>query len=361
MILLGSTGSIGTNALEVAQSFHIPIESLCAGKNIALLNTQIQTHRPRNVCIADKNDAPKLIKGDYNLFFGNQGILELIQSSKSDLVLNALVGFIGLEPSLKALECNKKLALANKESLVSGGWLLQKALITPIDSEHFGLWYLINQRPIKKLYITASGGAFRNAPLESIATATPEQALKHPNWEMGRKITIDSASMANKLFEMLEAFWLFGSADIDAYIEPSSNVHALIEFLDGSITAHISKPHMKLPIAYALDSKQALKQSFIQPTSLCDIQLAFTSIDTQRYPLWRLKDEILSNPKKGVVLNASNEVAVEAFLKGTINFGRIAPLVFEAIDAFHHLGELKDIESIIELDLRVREFTLTHI
>lgn len=356
MILLGSTGSIGTNALEVASHFDIPIESLCAGKNITLLNQQIAHYAPKNVCIADKNDAHKLINGNYKLFFGSEGILEMIESSHSHLLLNALVGFAGLKPSFKALQCNKKLALANKESLVNAGWLLQNADITPIDSEHFGLWYLQNNRPITKLYITASGGAFRDYPLDKIALATPQEALKHPNWQMGHKITIDSASMANKLFEILEARWLFDIESIDAFIEPSSSMHALIEFADGSITAHISTPDMKLPIAYAFDKDKAAQMPFIQPLDIQSLCLALKNIDTLRYPLWNLKDTLLHTPQKGIVLNASNEIAIEAFLAQKIPFGHISALILAMMEYFDsfEFASLCDLESIQSFDNQVR-------
>lgn len=360
MILLGSTGSIGTNALEVASHFDMPIESLCAGKNIALLNQQIAHYKPKNVCIADKNDAHKLINGNYKLFFGSEGIGEMIESSHSTLVLNALVGFAGLKPSFKTLQCGKKLALANKESLVNAGWLLQSAEITPIDSEHFGLWYLAHTRPISKLYITASGGAFRDYPLDKIPLATPQEALKHPNWQMGRKITIDSASMVNKLFEVLEARWLFDIQSIDAFIEPSSSMHALVAFADGSITAHISAPDMKLPIAYALDKNQAAHTSFITPLNPQSLCLTLKEIEIKRYPLWQLKDTLLGTPQKGIVLNASNEIAIEAFLAQKIAFGQISALVLAMMERFNsfNFGSLKDIESIQALNKEVNAASL---
>ncbi|TLD96900.1 1-deoxy-D-xylulose-5-phosphate reductoisomerase [Helicobacter jaachi] len=355
MILLGSTGSIGTNALAIAQQFGIDIESVCAGKNIALLNEQIKVFKPKNVCIAHKEDSHKLISGDYRLFYGERGILDMIESSHSHLVVNALVGFMGLAPSFKALKCAKRLALANKESLVNAGWLLSQADIIPIDSEHFGLWYL-KSRPFKKLYITASGGAFRDMPLKLMAKATPQDALKHPNWQMGQKITIDSATMVNKLFEILEARWLFDSKDIDAFIESSSQMHALIEFFDGSITAHISTPDMKLPIAYALDASKASMQSYIKPFDISALSVCLKPISSERYPLWILKNELLACPQKGIVLNASNEVAVEAFLAHKIPFMDISALVLDMIEHFAHikLAHLNDIESIQDCDAQVR-------
>lgn len=356
MILLGSTGSIGTNALEIAAAFSIRIESLCAGRNISLLNQQIAQYNPKNVCIAHKADSIRLIKGDYRLFYGAEGILEMIESSQSTLVLNALVGFAGLAPSFKTLQCGKKLALANKESLVNAGWLLQKEQITPIDSEHFGLWYLTQNRPINELYITASGGAFRDYPLDKIACASPQEALKHPNWQMGQKITIDSATMTNKLFEILEARWLFNTQHIDAFIESSSSIHALVEHPDGSITAHISNPDMKLPIAYALNPILASQHRYIKPLSLTSLNLCLKPIDPHRYPLWNLKDEILQTPQKGIVLNASNEVAVQYFLANSIPFGAISTLIAAIMEQFadFNFNSLNDLNSITALDRQVR-------
>lgn len=359
MILLGSTGSIGVNALQIAKNFEIKVEALSAGRNITLLNEQIKAHQPRYVCIALKEDSEKLISGDYQLFIGDQGILELIESAQSSLVLNALVGFVGLAPSLKAIERNKHLALANKESLVTAGWLLQNTNLTPIDSEHFSLWHLLqNKHKFTKLYITASGGAFRDTPLESIPTATLQSALKHPNWKMGRKITIDSATMANKLFEILEAYWLFDTKDIDALIEPSSQLHALVQYADGSLSAHISHPDMRLPIAYALGKDKAMNSPLIPTLNLHTLQLKLQSIEISRYPLWQLQEEILNTPQKGIILNASNEIAVEAFLNNQISFGAIASCVLSAMKKFENLEfeNLKDLCSIQELDEEVRAF-----
>lgn len=359
MIVLGSTGSIGTNALEVATRFNHKIEALCAGRNITLLNEQITRFKPKYVCIANAIDKYKLIKGDYQLFFGEEGILNLIEISESSLVINALVGFAGLKPSFKSIECGKKLALANKESLVNAGWLLPCKDITPIDSEHFGLWYLLHdtKKSFKKLYITASGGAFINAPLDSIPHATLESALKHPNWQMGQKITIDSATMVNKLFEVLEAHWLFGTKEIDAFIERRSRVHALVEFDDGSITTHISEPDMKLPIAYAINHSLATRECFLPPLDIASLSLSFEPLDICRYPLWKLKDVLLKTPQKGVVLNASNEVAIKAFCDERIRFGGISKLILAAMSEFESFdfSSLTCLDSVLALDKAVRE------
>ncbi|MDF1879591.1 1-deoxy-D-xylulose-5-phosphate reductoisomerase, partial [Sulfurimonas sp. SAG-AH-194-C20] len=208
MVLLGSTGSIGVNALIVAARFDISVEVLVAGRNIKILNEQIKKHSPKVVVIADEKDISSV--NHSCVYAGTEAILRVIEDSQSELVVNALVGFLGLRPTLKALECNKKVALANKESLVACGAFIDTKNIQPIDSEHFGLWYLLQDRPVQKMIITASGGAFRNWDIKKLQNATLADTQKHPNWSMGQKITIDSATMVNKMFELLEARWLFG-------------------------------------------------------------------------------------------------------------------------------------------------------
>lgn len=358
VIILGSTGSIGIAALEVASVFSHTIEALAAGRNIALLNQQILAHRPSLVCIADERDLGQLEARGARVFVGESGICEMLEAAHSALVVNAIVGFAGLKPSLHTQYCKKTLALANKESLVAGGWLLDTSAIVPIDSEHFGLWYLRTNRAIKRLVITASGGAFRDTPIHTISNQTKSAALRHPNWQMGQKITIDSASMMNKIFEILEAYWLFGCKDIEALIERSSSVHALIEFIDGSTTAHFALPDMRLPIAYAIDPKQASTTSIIPSMDLSQIlAITFDPIDTNRYPLYELKDTLLENPKLGVIANASNEQAISHFLQDTITFGAIYELVKNALEVFApKLPELESYTAIAALDKEVRQW-----
>lgn len=371
MIILGSTGTIGVRALEIACKFGKRIEAIAAGRNISLLNSQIARYKPKKVAIAFKEDLDKLEPQGAQVFVGQSGMCEMIEGCESGFVLNGIVGFAGLLPSLHAQKCGKKLALANKESLVAGGWLLDRSAITPIDSEHFGLWYLLNNphsasqsnqsvsqpQHIKRLIITASGGAFRDMELESIPHATKAQALKHPNWQMGQKITIDSASMANKLFEVLETYWLFGCKEVSAFIERSSSIHALVEFIDGSTTAHFALPDMLLPIAYALDSSKARSNKILDSLDLSALgALRFENIECARYPLWELKDTLLENPKLGVVVNAANEVAISKFLRDEIAFGEIARIVFSALERFESESkDLSEYESIAMLDAEVRK------
>ena len=352
MILLGSTGSIGVNTLEIAKKFALNVEVLVAGRNIELLNSQIKEHNPKKVIIASKDDIKKV--NHKNVFFGEEAILEAIEDSSSKTVVNALVGFLGLKPTLKAIECGKKVALANKESLVVAGKFIDQKNLSAIDSEHFGLWYLLQDKQIDSMTITASGGSFRNYPLEALKDVSIKEALNHPNWKMGNKITIDSATMTNKMFELIEAAWLFGTKKLDAVIEPKSLVHAFVNFKDGSTTAHIANASMQLPISYAILGR--VDCEILKPINLLEISsLEFKKIEESRYPIWSLKDEILNNLDLGVVLNAANEVAVSKFLSGKIGFLDISKISFEAIDRFNSL-KASSIEDIFEIDKEVRKY-----
>jgi len=352
IVLLGSTGSIGVNTLIVAKQYNIAIEALVAGNNITLLNKQIKEHHPKIVAIANEADRHKVEHA--HVLCGTNGILELIETSQSDTVVNALVGYAGLAPTLKATSLGKRVALANKESLVVAGEFIDMSLITPIDSEHFGLWYLMNGRPLSKLYITASGGAFREWELEKMETATFSDALKHPNWSMGNKITIDSATMTNKLFELLEAKWLFDTSNIDAVIEKKSIIHALTEFKDGSTTAHFAGVDMKLPIAFAL--KGEVTEEILPPTNLLEMgALEFLPIEAERYPIWNIKEHILQNPHLGVVVNAANEVAIEKFQQEQCSFFGMSDIILDAYEKFKSV-KAKNIQEIIEIDKEVRSY-----
>ncbi|QNM89954.1 1-deoxy-D-xylulose-5-phosphate reductoisomerase [Aliarcobacter cryaerophilus] len=352
MILLGSTGSIGVNTLEIAKKFALNVEVLVAGRNIDLLNSQIKEHNPKKVIIASKDDIKKV--NHKNVFFGEEVILEAIEDSSSKTVVNALVGFLGLKPTLKAIECGKKIALANKESLVVAGKFIDQKNLSAIDSEHFGLWYLLQDKKIDSMTITASGGSFRDYPLVALKNVSIKEALNHPNWKMGNKITIDSATMTNKMFELIEAAWLFGTKKLDAVIEPKSLVHALINFKDGSTTAHIANASMQLPISYAILGR--VDCEILKPIDLLEISyLEFKKIEESRYPIWSLKDEILNNLDLGVVLNAANEVAVSKFLSGKIGFLDISKISLEAINRFNSL-KASNIEDIFEIDKEVRRY-----
>lgn len=352
MILLGSTGSIGVNTLEVAKRFNIEVEVLVAGRNIELLNKQVLEHSPKYVVVALKEDVFKV--NHNNVFYGEEAILQVIENAESSLVVNALVGFLGLRPTLKALETGKKLALANKESLVACGKFIDSSRIQPIDSEHFGLWYLVQDKTVQKMTITASGGAFRDWELSKLENATLADTQKHPNWSMGQKITIDSATMLNKMFELLEARWLFGKGEYDAIIETKSLIHAMIDFKDGSTTAHIAGANMQLPIAYALDRK--MDENILPHVDLLQVgSLEFRPIEQQRYPIWQIKEDLLKNPARGVVVNAANEAAIERFIAKEIGFMDISREIIKAYEHFTH--EPKSIEEVFILDEEVRSFS----
>jgi 1-deoxy-D-xylulose-5-phosphate reductoisomerase len=370
MVVLGSTGSIGVNTLKIAKKFNLEVEVLVAGNNYKLLNRQIKEFKPKYVVVKDKNTAEKV---DFkNVLYGEEVVLEVLEKAKSDLVVNALVGEAGLKPTLKTQELNKKLALANKESLVIAGKFIDTSKIKPIDSEHFGIWYLLNGKwrmengkldsekckvkseKFRKLYITASGGALRDWPRENIKNAQLKDVLKHPNWSMGKKITIDSATMVNKLFELLEAKWLFNTNSIDAFIETKSVIHALVEWTDGSTTAHISKTDMKLPISFAILNE--VKEEILEPVNLLDVgNLEFRKIKTSRYPVWEIKEILLNNSDLGIVINTANEFAIDRFLREEIGFLDISKIILKAIKKFENIKTNK-IDEIFEIKKEVREW-----
>lgn len=370
MVILGSTGSIGINTLEIASILNLDIEVLCAGYNIDLLNQQIKKYNPKIVVIADKNDSAKIKNFAGKLYFGQDGILESINETKSKVVVNALVGTAGLIPTIESLRLNKTLALANKESLVIGGAFLDISKIIPIDSEHFSISYLLGSqlsntsRNFKKLYITASGGAFRDLDICDIKDKKATDALKHPNWKMGKKITIDSATMTNKLFEILEAYWLFKNKNIEAYIERNSHIHALVEFWDGSIVAHFAKANMQFPIIYAIGKSLNLTdeylsnfshQDFANPINPLEINYKLEKISENRYPIWKLKETLLNKPKLGVVLNAANEVATKAFLEDKIKFFDIYNIANQSIKHFENC-EPTNMDDILAINNEVEQF-----
>lgn len=352
MILLGSTGSIGVNALIIAKKFSLNVEVLVAGRNIALLSQQVAEFSPSIVVVAQKEDVHKIVHP--HVLWGEEGILNALENTRSEFVINALVGFLGLRPTLKAISLGKRIALANKESLVAGGAFVDVSKIHPIDSEHFGLWYLIqNKSPISKMIITASGGAFRDWPLEKLQDASLKDALKHPNWSMGQKITIDSATMVNKLFELLEARWLFGEGEYDAIMEPKSLIHALIDFKDGSTTAHFANADMKLPIAHALLG--CVDEAILKPVNLLEVgSLEFREITATRYPIWEIKNDVLAHPERGVIINAANEAAIERFILGEIGFLDISRKIISAYEHFNDVA--KSVDDIFSIDTAVRAY-----
>ena len=353
MIVFGSTGSIGVNALKLAALKKLRVSALACGGNIKLLNEQIERFKPEFVCIKEQKDR-HLVKHK-NVFVGQEGLEKILELSDDTLLLNAIVGFAGLKSTLKAHKLHKKIALANKESLVVAGEFLKGANIIPVDSEHSALSALIQARQnIKKLYICASGGAFFKFKIKNLKSVKLSDALKHPNWSMGAKLTIDSATMANKLFEIIEAYHLFATKEIDAFIEPKSLLHALCEFQNGATSAYFSKPDMKLAIAEAIFDTHELE--ILPPLDFVKLSsLKFHKISLKKYPLFALKNIFLEKPSLGVIINAANEVMVERFLKQKCEFLDISKGVLRALEHFEGVA-ITELEEVFEYDRKVREY-----
>jgi len=373
--LIGSTGSIGKNTLQVVKNlnkngFPVKVVFLAAYSNSALLFHQIEEFKPSAVCIIDEKEFSKHknYKPDCNcrILGGIEGIKELINSENYDLLINALVGFAGLIPTIETIKAGRNIALANKESLVVAGELINSMAKTsgskliPIDSEHSAIMQCILGEPlnkITKITLTASGGPFLDLPKSNLDSVTPEQALRHPNWKMGNKITIDSATLMNKGFEIIEGKWLFNIDEkyINVLIHPQSIVHSLVEFADGSVKAQLGVPDMKLPIQYALTFPDRISSDFPR-LNLNEIPaLTFFEPDEDKFECLKLAYEVMEmGGSYPVVLNASNEVAVELFLKGKIRFTHIPYLIKQALDKNKNHNEL-DIDNILAIDKWSRE------
>lgn len=342
--ILGSTGSIGTQALEVIESYpdRFDLQVITAGKNADLLIEQATKHLPNTVVITDEAQYQKVKDALWNLdihvYAGEAALCQVVESTEIDTVLTALVGYAGLKPTLHAIWAKKNIALANKETLVVAGELVTHEAqrcgvnIYPVDSEHSAIFQcLVGEfhNRIEKIYLTASGGPFRGFDHEALSTVTKAQALKHPNWDMGAKITIDSASLMNKGLEVIEAKWLFGLRpdQIDVIVHPQSIVHSLVQFEDGSMKAQMGLPDMKLPIQFAFTYPERWKTDFPRFNFLDYPQLTFEQPD--RVNFRNLDLAYLAMEREGTAacsLNAANEVAVQAFLNDEIRFLDIARL-----------------------------------
>jgi 1-deoxy-D-xylulose-5-phosphate reductoisomerase len=336
--ILGSTGSIGTQALEVIESYpdYFSVEVLTAGKNVDLLIEQAKKHQPNSVVIGDETLYSQLkealVSEDIHVYAGEDAICQVVESTEVDTVLTAMVGYAGLKPTIKAIEAKKTIALANKETLVVAGDLITKLAekngvnIYPVDSEHSAIFQcLVGEfhNPIEKIYLTASGGPFRGFGSDQLKQVTKQQALKHPNWSMGAKITIDSASLMNKGLEVIEAKWLFNlkPEQIDVIVHPQSIVHSLIQFTDGSMKAQMGLPDMKLPIQFALTYPNRFETTFPRFNFMDYPNLTFEKADLNVFRNLNLAYEAMH--QEGVAacyLNAANEIAVDAFLNDKIQF-----------------------------------------
>ncbi len=373
--ILGSTGSIGTQALDVISQHPelFEVDLLTANNNATLLIEQAKRFRPNNVVICNEelystvNEA--LADEDIKVFAGMKSVNDLVQSSTTDIVLASMVGFSGLEPTLNAIRAGKAIALANKETLVAAGSIVTRlareynAPIIPVDSEHSAIFQCLQgeHTQIEKLILTASGGPFRTWNKEDIAKATRAQALKHPNWDMGAKVTIDSASMMNKGLEMIEASWLFNvnPDDIEIVVHPQSIVHSMVQFTDGCLKAQLGAPDMRVPIQYALSypERVSLDTSRISFPKLA--QLDFYAPDTTRFPAIELA--YAAHRMKGnmaCIMNGANEVAVDAFLKEKILFHRIPEIIEKTMEKATFVP-LPDIDDIYQSHNEAKEIALS--
>ncbi len=363
IVILGSTGSIGKNALEIVRRFpdEFNIVGLSANKNIELLLKQIEEFKPQFICITSKNGYENFKKEvDYKklgveLLYGEKGLVELATLETADIILIAVVGFSGFRPTYEALKKDKVVALANKESLVAGGELISRinsGKIIPVDSEHSAIFQCLRGESInevEKLILTASGGAFFRKDINEFKNITVEEALKHPNWSMGAKITIDSSTMMNKGLEVIEAHYLFNlpPEKIKVVIHPQSIVHSMVEFIDGSIIAQMGITDMKLPIGFALfyPKRQNLKNDNLNLLKISPLE--FFPPDFKKFPCLKLAFDVLKNDKSGtIVLNSANEVAVDSFIKREINFTQI-PIVIEKTLNKVKLFKIKSVEDIL--------------
>ena len=360
--ILGATGSIGTQALDVISRHTdmFEVELLTANNNAQLLIEQALRFRPNNVVICNKdlydtvNDA--LAKEDIKVFAGMESVNALVQGSNVDIVLASMVGFSGLEPTINAIKAGKMIALANKETLVAAGSIVTRLAreynspIIPVDSEHSAIFQCLQgeQTRIEKLILTASGGPFRNWSVEDIAKATREQALNHPNWDMGAKVTIDSASMMNKGLEMIEASWLFNMSpdDIEIVVHPQSIVHSMVQFSDGCLKAQLGAPDMRVPIQYALSYPQRVSLDTKRLNFAEVARLDFFAPDRETFPAIGLAYSAHRvGGNMACIMNGANEVAVDAFLKDRILFCRIPEIIEKTMEkaTFVPLPDIDDI------------------
>ncbi|HEY9765324.1 MAG TPA: 1-deoxy-D-xylulose-5-phosphate reductoisomerase [Chroococcales cyanobacterium] len=368
LAILGSTGSIGRQTLEVVSAHpgRFAVTSLAAGKNIALLAEQIKRFKPRRVCLALPEDANRLRESfpDLEVLTGEEGLVSLAGDPETDTVVVAVTGILGLLPTVRALHEGKRVALANKETLVAGGSIvmpLKKNLhmLLPVDSEHSALWQCLQGEEssfVEKLILTASGGALREFPIERLASATASEALNHPTWFMGKKVTVDSATLMNKGLEVIEAHWLFGIdyPRIEVLIHPQSFVHSLVEFKDGSIKAQLGLPDMRLPIQYALSYPERLEGE-TKRLELAGKTLTFEKPDPRRYPALALAYRAgETGGTAPAVLNAANEIAVLDFLDDRIPLGRIVQTVSRVLDA-HQAVQNPTLEEILSVDAWARK------
>lgn len=405
LTVLGSTGSVGSSTLDVVSRHpdSFKIFALTANTNVDVLEQQCLTYTPTYAVMRNKSSALELraklraAKSSTEVLMGRSALIDVVEDSCVDTVMAAIVGAAGLLPTLAAVKANKKVLLANKEALVMAGGLFMSALrdsqatLLPIDSEHNAIFQCLpivaNKRDscsinhnvnssvnsnseisysdigctkgVKKLLLTGSGGPFRQWSSEAINSATPDQACNHPNWSMGRKISVDSASLMNKGLEFIEARWLFDvkPSDIEVVIHPQSIIHSMVEYVDGSVLAQLGHPDMRTPIAHALAWPDRMDAGVSSLDFMRLSNLTFEKPDIERFPALSLAISVASMPSSAAaILNAANEVAVQAFLDGRIAFGHIA-ILLERVISTGDFFELESIEAVIDEDLRARELS----
>lgn len=372
--ILGSTGSIGSNVLAVVRQFpeKYKVVGLAAGRNVESLYQQVLEFEPEYVSVIDEVTCENLasrLPRDYagRIFWGLEGNKKIAAINGAEIVISAIVGAAGLIPTLTAIEAGKDIGLANKETLVMAGKLVMESVaahgvnLIPVDSEHSAIFQALSagrKQDVAKIILTASGGPFLNKSMIELHHVTPDQALAHPNWDMGRKISIDSATLMNKGLEVIEAKWLFDVSveNIDVVVHPQSIVHSLVEYQDGSVLAQLGIPDMRIPIAYALSYPERLDLS-LQPLQLSQCgNLEFTEPDYDRFPSLKLAFDAIS--RGGVmpaVLNAANEVAVDGFLNNRITFLRIAEIVSETMKNIDK-GSEDSLDDILAADNAARDY-----
>ena len=369
--ILGSTGSIGVNTLKVVEALSdtISVRYLAAGRQWEKLAEQAKKFGAKAVAIVDKtavNQLKDALGSNIEVLSGREGVAELASRDDVDVVLNGIVGSAGLEPTYRAAEAGRTIALSNKESLVMGGELIRTlmektgAKLYPVDSEHSAIWQCLvgeDLKSVKKLILTASGGPFREKPIDEFKKITVEEALAHPNWKMGKKVTIDSATLMNKGLEVIEAFWLFDIPQdrIDIVIHPQSIIHSMVEFWDGSVKAQMGLPDMKLPIQYALTYPERNAVAWEQ-TNFSDVAtLTFEELDYERFPCPTLAFKALeTGGTASAVLNVANETAVNLFLEEKIIFTDIAGVIEKTMNSTEIISD-PTLEDVLELEERVSE------
>ncbi|MBP5760849.1 MAG: 1-deoxy-D-xylulose-5-phosphate reductoisomerase [Verrucomicrobia bacterium] len=371
VVLLGCTGSIGTSSVKVVNdlSDRLQVVGLGAGNNVKLLMDQTRSLHPKAVSIQSDEHAELLRKelgSSTEVYCGEEGLIKLATLPEADIVLISIIGTTGLKPALAAIRAGKDIALASKEVLVVAGEIVMSEAkkygvnVLTVDSEHSAIFQCLEGRKpesVRRLILTASGGPFRKTPKSEFANITLEKALKHPSWSMGRKITLDSATLFNKGLEMIEARWLFnmGIEKVSVLVHPQSIVHSMVEFVDGSILAQLSTPDMCLPIQYALTWPERVQSTRVQTDFAAIGTLTFENPDEERFPALRLAREAgLKGGTLPCVLNAANEIAVESFINNKIRFDQISTLVEEVMSA-HQRIDHPTLDQLLEADHWARD------